>query len=36
MKEIVIASHNDGKVEEIRGLLKQYKFKIFSSTSPPS
>ena len=30
MKEIVIASHNDGKVEEIRGLLKKYKFKIFS------
>ena len=30
MKEIVIASHNDGKVDEIRGLLKKYKFKIFS------
>ena len=30
MKKIVIASHNDGKVEEIRGLLKKYKFKIFS------
>ena len=30
MKEIVVASHNDGKVEEIRGLLKKYKFKIFS------
>ena len=30
MKEIVIASHNDGKVEEIRCLLKKYKFKIFS------
>jgi len=30
MKEIVIASHNDGKVEEIRGLLKKYKFQIFS------
>ena len=30
MKEIVIASHNDGKVEEIRGLLKKYKFKIYS------
>ena len=30
MKEIVIASHNDGKVEEIRGLLKKYRFKIFS------
>ena len=30
MKEIVIASHNDGKVEEIRGLFKKYKFKIFS------
>ena len=30
MKEIVIASHNDGKVEEIRGLLKKYKFRIYS------
>ena len=30
MKEIVIASHNDGKVDEIRGLLKKYNFKIFS------
>jgi XTP/dITP diphosphohydrolase len=30
MKEIVIASHNEGKVEEIRGLLKKYKFKIHS------
>ena len=30
MKEIVIASLNDGKVEEIRDLLKKYKFKIFS------
>ena len=30
MKEIVIASHNDGKVYEIRGLLKKYNFKIFS------
>ncbi len=30
MKEIVIASHNDGKVEEIKGLLKKYKFRIYS------
>ena len=30
MKEIVIASHNDGKVEEIRSLLKKYKFRIYS------
>ena len=30
MKEIVIASHNEGKVEEIRGLLKKYKFRIYS------
>ena len=30
MKEIVIASHNDGKVDEIRGLLKKYKFRIYS------
>ena len=30
MKEIVIASHNEGKVEEIRGLLKKYKFKVYS------
>jgi len=30
MKEIVIASHNEGKVEEIRGLLKKYKFKVHS------
>ena len=30
MKKIVIASHNDGKVDEIRGLLKKYNFKIFS------
>ena len=30
MKEIVIASHNDGKVEEIKGLLKKYKFRIHS------
>ncbi|MFL2899504.1 MAG: RdgB/HAM1 family non-canonical purine NTP pyrophosphatase [Candidatus Pelagibacterales bacterium] len=30
MKEIIIASHNEGKVEEIRGLLKKYKLKIHS------
>jgi XTP/dITP diphosphohydrolase len=30
MKEIVIASHNEGKVEEIRGLLKKYKLRIYS------
>ena len=30
MKEIVIASHNEGKVDEIRGLLRKYKFKIYS------
>ena len=30
MKEIVIASHNEGKVDEIRGLLRKYKFKIHS------
>ena len=30
MKEIVIASHNEGKVREIRSLLKPMGFKIYS------
>ena len=31
IKEIVIASHNEGKVKEIRSLLKPLGFKIFSA-----
>ena len=31
IKEIVIASHNDGKVREIRSLLKPMGFKIYSA-----
>ena len=31
IKEIVIASHNEGKVKEIRSLLKPLGFKIYSA-----
>ena len=31
IKEIVIASHNEGKVREIRSLLKPMGFKIYSA-----
>ena len=31
VKEIVIASHNDGKVKEIRSLLKPLGYKVFSA-----